>query len=94
MVRGCAVRHCVSGTREGAGHCGRVGVQKPPNLHATYSGHEARVRIDPIGLIDGRLPPRELALVVEWATLHESELLENWRRLHGDEPPQPIAPLE
>jgi len=37
---------------------------------------------------------RALALVVEWATLHEEELLENWRRLHADEPPLRIAPLE
>jgi hypothetical protein len=35
-----------------------------------------------------------LALVVEWATLHEDELMENWRRLHVDEPPIRIAPLE
>ena len=53
-----------------------------------------------------RLEPREVpglaleerseraALVVEWATLHQGELLENWRRLHTDELPTKIAPLE
>ena len=55
---------------------------------------EARVQIAPIGVIDGNLPPRALALVVEWATLHQVELLENWRRLQADEPPARIAPLE
>ncbi len=39
-------------------------------------------------------PPRALALVVEWATLHQVELLENWLRLHSDEPPTKIEPLE
>jgi len=32
--------------------------------------------------------------VVDWATLHQAELEENWRRLHDDEPPMRIAPLE
>lgn len=66
----------------------------PPHFHATYGGAEVRVRIAPVGVLDGRLPPRVLALVVEWATLHEAELMENWRRLHADEPPIRIAPLE
>lgn len=66
----------------------------PPHFHATYSGSEAQVRVQPVGLLSGHLPPRALALVVEWATLHEAELLENWRRLHSDEPPARIAPLE
>jgi hypothetical protein len=66
----------------------------PPHFHAAYGGSEARVRIDPVGLLEGNLPPRPLALVVEWASLHRTELLENWRRLHEDEPPQRIEPLE
>ena len=32
-------------------------------------------------------------LVVEWASLHEGELLDNWHRLHNDELPRPIVPL-
>ena len=67
---------------------------EPPHFHATYASFEAQIRIDPVGLLAGDLPPRVLALVVEWATLHKSELLENWRRLHSDEPPERIAPLQ
>lgn len=52
------------------------------------------MRITTVGLLNGELPPRALALVVEWARLHEAELLENWRRLHADEPPARIPPLE
>jgi hypothetical protein len=66
----------------------------PPHFHATCAGAEAQIRIDPVGLLSGRLPPRVLALVVEWATLHQQELLANWRRLRSDEPPRKIAPLE
>jgi hypothetical protein len=66
----------------------------PPHFHATYGGAEAQIRISPVGLLDGGLPPRALALVVEWATLHQAELVDNWRRLHEDQPPFKIAPLE
>jgi Domain of unknown function (DUF4160) len=66
----------------------------PPHFHAAYGGSEAQVRITPVGLLDGGLPPRALALVVEWATLHQTELLDNWRRLHADQPPVKIPPLE
>jgi len=44
-------------------------------------------------LIAGSLPPRALALVVEWAQLHHDELLANWERARRDEPLEPIAPL-
>jgi hypothetical protein len=69
---------------------------QPPHFHAYYGGAEAQFHIQPVGLLGGDLPPRALALVVEWARarLHEAELAENWRRLHSDEPPQRIAPLE
>ena len=66
----------------------------PPHLHASYGSVEARIQITPVELIDGNLPPRVLALVVEWATLHQAELLENWRLLQADDPPARIAPLE
>jgi hypothetical protein len=42
----------------------------------------------------GGLPPRTLALVFEWARLHQEELLENWHRLRDRRPPERIAPLE
>ena len=67
---------------------------EPPHFHAKYAGAEAQIQITPVGVLRGELPPRALALVVEWATLHQAELHENWRRLHADEPPLRIAPLE
>ena len=67
---------------------------EPPHFHASYGGAEATVRIDPICLLRGDLPPRVLALTVEWARIHRAELLENWRRLRVDGTWSPIAPLE
>ncbi|MES2304982.1 MAG: DUF4160 domain-containing protein [Gemmatimonadota bacterium] len=66
----------------------------PPHCHATYAGEECQLRITPVGVLGGRLPPRVLALVVEWASLHEAELHANWRRLQASEPPLRIPPLE
>ena len=33
-------------------------------------------------------------MVMEWAVLHQAELLENWRFLHNDEAPRKIDPLD
>jgi hypothetical protein len=32
--------------------------------------------------------------VVEWASLHQAELLVNWDRMRSDQLPDKIAPLE
>lgn len=65
-----------------------------PHFHAVYGDAEASIRVAPVGLEEGRLPPRVLAMVIEWATIHESELLENWDRLRHRQPTRRIAPLE
>jgi hypothetical protein len=66
----------------------------PPHFHARYGRKKAQIAIDPARLRNGQLPPRVLALVLEWAKLHQGELLANWQRLQAGEPPHRIAPLE
>jgi hypothetical protein len=41
----------------------------------------------------GELPGRALALAIEWAALHQEELLENWERMRQDQSPHKIDPL-
>ena len=65
----------------------------PPHFHAAYGDAEACICVDPPGLLNGALPPRVLAIVVEWGSLHQAELLENWSRLRADKSAFPIAPL-
>jgi len=65
-----------------------------PHFHAKYSGQTGVFSIVDLKLIEGRLPKRVVALVLEWAFEHRSELLENWQRAVAQEPLQPIAPLE
>lgn len=65
----------------------------PPHFHAEYSGDEARFEIHTLRLNRGSLPRRAHNLVIEWADLHRSELLENWNRARRGEPLLEIEPL-
>src|SRR5690348_8072508 len=52
----------------------------PAHLHVRYGSERALMAIDGRTLLDGRLSPRVLGLVVEWAAGHREELLEDWKR--------------
>ena len=66
----------------------------PPHFHVRYGEYRAIVEIDRLALLAGGLPPRALGLVMEWATLHQEELGENWRRAREQAPLEQIPPLE
>jgi len=66
----------------------------PPHFHARYSGHTARLAIEPLAVLSGTLPPRVLGLVTEWAVLHGEELAANWARLRRGRAPRRIDPLQ
>jgi len=65
----------------------------PPHFHARYNEYEAAILIESLGVMQGQLPPRVLSLVVEWAGLHQAELLENWATLQSTGRYQRIEPL-
>ena len=65
----------------------------PPHFHAFYAGEQALIDIQTLSVFAGHLSPRALGLVIEWATLHQQELLDDWRRAAGQEPLQEIEPL-
>jgi Domain of unknown function (DUF4160) len=65
----------------------------PAHFHASYGEFEAIVGIDPVEVLGGRLPPRAMRLVREWATLHRDELAENWRRARRRGDLESIEPL-
>jgi hypothetical protein len=52
------------------------------------------MNIETLEIIEGKLPRRALALVLEWAALHRAELQENWQRAREGLPPLAIEPLE
>ena len=65
----------------------------PPHFHAIYADEEALIDIMSLALFAGRLSPRALGLVIEWATLHQHELLDDWRRAEKQRPIEKIEPL-
>ena len=65
----------------------------PPHFHAEYADHEARIAIDSLAVISGKLPARAMGLVVEWATLHRQELQTQWQRAGALQPLERIEPL-
>jgi hypothetical protein len=65
-----------------------------PHFHAKYGGQRASFSIGDLRLLEGELPPRVTALVLEWAFLHRDELLENWSLATARKPLKSIKPLE
>lgn len=65
----------------------------PPHFHAVYGDVEAVIDIRTLELIEGFLPRRALAFVVEWASQHRDELMEDWNLCAAHKSPHPIEPL-
>jgi len=66
----------------------------PPHFHARYGGDKAAIDIRTLQVLDGKLPPRALRMVVEWAGEHQAELLENWELVRAGRQPNKIDPLK
>ena len=66
----------------------------PPHFHADYGGDEALIDIRNLSVFAGRLPPRVMGLVIEWATLHREELFVDWERAREQQRLLEIDPLE
>lgn len=69
------------------------GDHAPPHFHAWYGGEVAKVDIDSLSLIQGRLPGRALGLVIERASLHQEELREAFAKVASMQPTGKIEPL-
>lgn len=66
----------------------------PAHFHVRYGGAVALIGIEKMTMLKGRLPPRALGLVMEWASLHRDELRQAWKRGQRSEDLGKIAPLE
>ena len=65
----------------------------PPHFHALYAEHEAKIDIRTLEIMEGGLPRRALALVLEWAQEHRTELMEDWELCSQRRSPKKIEPL-
>jgi hypothetical protein len=64
------------------------------HFHAYCQNEVGIFSIDPVELIAGSLPRRQLRLVEAWAELHQAELGADWERLQEGLKPAPIEPLK
>lgn len=63
------------------------------HFHAVYGEHHISIEVES-GTIHGSFPPRALGHVLDWASLHHTELLTNWELARDGKPLNKIAPLE
>ncbi len=65
----------------------------PPHFHAKYAGQEILIIIKDLSIYSGFLPSRALGLVLDWASEHQLELMENWDLAQSDLKLKKIEPL-
>ncbi|MFZ5483834.1 MAG: DUF4160 domain-containing protein [Pseudomonadota bacterium] len=65
----------------------------PPHFHAIYGEFKAAVDIHNLCLLESSLPRRASQLVLDWAELHQAELLEDWALCQSKQMPKAIEPL-
>jgi len=58
-----------------------------------YNDYEALIAINDLSIINGNLPPRVMGLAMEWARIHQAELLENWNMVQDSGNFYKIDPL-
>lgn len=66
----------------------------PPHFHVRYNEYKASISIQDLALLNGKLPPKALGLVIEWASQHQQELLDDWELAAALQALKPIKPLE
>jgi len=66
---------------------------KPPHFHARYGDDAVEVAINTLAVLCGRLPPRALGLVMEWASARQAELRATWNLAEAHLPLGWIEPL-
>ena len=66
----------------------------PPHFHAEYGEHRVVIDISSLEVMEGGFPRRALELVLDWAELHQDELMEDWDLCQQRQQPREIAPLE
>jgi len=65
----------------------------PPHFQVKYAEFKAVVDIQNLTVIRGALPRRAQGLVLDWAELHQQELLDDGQLCVNSQQPKPIAPL-
>jgi phosphomannomutase len=65
----------------------------PPHFHALYGDEEVVIDIRQLAIVRGSFSPRAFVLLMEWASIHQSDLLAAWDQAFKAQPPMKIPPL-
>ena len=65
----------------------------PPHFHAEYGGEEVEIDLQTLQVLNGKISRRALKLVLQWARIHQQELLENWEKARRQETLHQVEPL-
>ena len=66
----------------------------PPHFHAEYGEYKALININTMGIVSGKLPSRVLGMVVEWASMNQNQLKQEWNKARNMESLGKISPLK
>ncbi|MFV0339397.1 MAG: DUF4160 domain-containing protein [Parachlamydiaceae bacterium] len=66
----------------------------PPHFHVRYNDSKAMISIKDLAILEGKLSPKVLGIVVEWASQYQNELLEDWNLAQKFAELKKIPPLE
>ena len=66
----------------------------PPHFHATYGEFEILINILDFSTYAGFIPARAFGLLMEWTSMHQEELLNDWELMKQSLPPKSIEPLK
>jgi hypothetical protein len=65
----------------------------PPHFHAYYGEDSVEIDIQRLVVMAGQVAPRALGMVLEWARLHQTELIELFLTAQQNQPIHKIDPL-
>ena len=63
----------------------------PPHFHAVFAEYSAQIEIESLRVLNGRLPPAKLAVVLSWAETRQDVLLRTWHTAIAKEKPEKIT---
>jgi uncharacterized protein DUF4160 len=66
----------------------------PAHFHARYLRQEATISIETLEILEGTLPSRAMALILEWAAMQRRALQSNWENARQGAPLESMRPLE
>lgn len=66
---------------------------KRPHIHARYQGDEVVIGIPGGDVLEGKLPPAKMKLLLAWVEIHKHELMDDWKRASHGEAIFKIEPL-